>query len=461
MGKRENFTVERVAGFRFKPSDSGKSNQTVYWDGKTPGLGLRVTSGGAKSYIFETRLHGRTLRLTIGDTRTWTVGKAQAEATELKTLTDQGVDPRQEKADRAAAADEKRTEATRQLVTLFDVWTRYVAARRHKWSERHAHDHVSAANRGGGKKKRGTGKIQAGPLADLLDTKLADLTPQRIAKWLDRETKTRPTSTALSFRLLRGCLNWCESEKDLAGLVPSGLLAAPKVRDALPTTVVKQDCLQREQLPLWFENVQKLSNPVLSTYLQALLITGARREELAGIRWEDVDFKWLSIRIRDKVDGERVIPLTPYVAHLLADLKRRNDTPPPRHRILHGKRIENDLENWKPSPWVFSSKTAASGRLAEPRLGHNRALAAAGLPDLTLHGLRRSFGTLSEWCEVPVGVVAQIMGHKPSAIAEKHYRRRPLDLLRSWHVKIEAWILAQAGVGFVPKQSELKSASAA
>jgi hypothetical protein len=54
--------------------------------------------------------------------------------------------------------------------------------------------------------------------------------------------------------------------------------------------------------------------------------------------------------------------------------------------------------------------------------------------------------TLSEWCEVPTGVVAQIMGHKPSAIAEKHYRRRPLDLLRSWHVKIEAWILEQAGI---------------
>jgi hypothetical protein len=42
--------------------------------------------------------------------------------------------------------------------------------------------------------------------------------------------------------------------------------------------------------------------------------------------------------------------------------------------------------------------------------------------------------------------VAQIMGHKPSATAEKHYRRRPLDLLRLWHVKIEAWILEQAGI---------------
>jgi hypothetical protein len=47
------------------------------------------------------------------------------------------------------------------------------------------------------------------------------------------------------------------------------------------------------------------------------------------------------------------------------------------------------------------------------------------------------------------------MGHKPSATAEKHYRRRPLDLLRSWHVKIEAWILEQTGIDFVPEKTSL------
>ena len=81
---------------------------------------------------------------------------------------------------------------------------------------------------------------------------------------------------------------------------------------------------------------------------------------------------------------------------------------------------------------------------------------AAGLPALSLHGLRRSFGTQAEWVEVPAGVVAQIMGHKPSATAEKHYRRRPLDLLRMWHVKIEAWILEQAGIEFSPEQAGLR-----
>lgn len=135
--------------------------------------------------------------------------------------------------------------------------------------------------------------------------------------------------------------------------------------------------------------------------------------------------------IRDKVEGERTIPLTPYVASLLAPLPRRM-------MVVNEKEVSN--------PYVFSSPTAASGRLQEPRIPHNRALQVTGIEGLTLHGLRRSFGTLAEWVECPAGVVAQIMGHKPSATAEKYYRRRPLDLLRMWHVKIEGWILKQAGI---------------
>ena len=146
---------------------------------------------------------------------------------------------------------------------------------------------------------------------------------------------------------------------------------------------------------------------------------------MLAMRWSDLNTQWRGITIRDKVEGERVIPLTPYVSQLLAGLPRRSE-------------------------WVFSSATAASGMLTVPRNHHVQACAVAGLEGLTLHGLRRSFKSLTEWLEIPAGVVAQIMGHKPSATAEKHYTVRPLDLLRVHHEKIEAWILRQAGVPFVP-----------
>ena len=98
-----------------------------------------------------------------------------------------------------------------------------------------------------------------------------------------------------------------------------------------------------------------------------------------------------------------------------------------------------------------TGKVAKAQTLSIPRSPHVTACKVAGIDGLTLHGLRRSFKSLTEWLEIPAGVVAQIMGHKPSATAEKHYKRRPLDLLRLHHEKIEAWILEQAGIVFDAK----------
>jgi integrase len=69
--------------------------------------------------------------------------------------------------------------------------------------------------------------------------------------------------------------------------------------------------------------------------------------------------------------------------------------------------------------------------------------------ELTLHGLRRSFASLCEWLDIPGGISAQIQGHAPQGVREQNYIRRPLDLLRVHHEKIEAWILEQARVSFV------------
>ena len=438
------FTAGRVAGFK---CEDGKS-QSFLWDSEAPGLGLRATANGAKSYMFQAKLNGQAIRVTIGAPGTWSILEAQAEARRLKVIIDNGQDPRQVKAAgleaeqaardaRQAAVEAKQIQDRHETLTLGMVWPLYVESRRKRWSEWHIRDHENVVRAGGVQKVRGKGLTEPGPLASLLDVRLSDLSGKHIGAWLAKEAETRPTQAALSFRLFSVFVNWCDSQTEYAGLVPAGACKAQQVRDEMPSKNAKEgDSLQREQLAPWFKTVREMGNAVQSAYLQALLLTGARRRELAALRWEDVDFQWLSMTIRDKAEGERTIPLCPYVAHLLAALPRRNE-------------------------WVFSSPTSANGQLAEPTPGHKRALIAAGLPDLTLHGLRRSFGSLAEWTETPAGVVAQVMGHKPSAIAEKHYRRRPLDLLRMWHVKIEAWMLEQAGIEFVPVAPGLRVVAAA
>ena len=99
---------------------------------------------------------------------------------------------------------------------------------------------------------------------------------------------------------------------------------------------------------------------------------------------------------------------------------------------------------------------SSTGRLTDPSIAHRKACTVAGL-EVTLHGLRRSFASLCEWIEMPAGIAAQIQGHAPQGVREQNYIRRPLDLLRMWHVKIEAWILNEAGITFVPVQAGLRA----
>lgn len=443
---RINLTTGRIRNFGLPDG----SPQAFLRDAEVGGLAVRATPG-TKAFVFQSKIGGRDLRITIGDVGTWTLEDARVEARRLQTLIDQGIDPRHEKAERLAATAAKHEQDRKSEAPAMEAWNAYVEARRVDWGEWHLKNHSKFSQAGGEPRTRGRrpgepSTTQPGPLYPLLSRPLNEIDAEAVRAWLSANVATRPTWTAQAYRALRAFIGWCAEHPEYRHHTHADACTQKQVRAKVPAPRSKDDCLQREQLALWFEHVRKLPNPIVAAYLQTLLLTGARREELAGLRWEeDVDFQWKSLTIRDKVDGTRTIPLPPYVAGLLRDLKARSEIPPPQPRKLRQSPDEEPAE-WEPSPWVFASPSAAGGRIAGPNIAHRRALIAAGLPHVSLHGLRRSFGTLSEWVEVPVGVVAQIQGHKPSAIAERHYRKRPLDLLRLWHVRIEAWILEQAGI---------------
>lgn len=397
--------------------------QAFMRDSEAPGLRVRVTAAGAKSFVYEAKLNRQTIRRTIGDVKLWTIEQARTEARRLAVVLDSGQDPRELERQQQAAKDAEKAAATLEAVTVGEAWLRYLEARRPFWGERNYRDHVKMMQTGGEQRKRLPGaKTIPGPLAEFLPLRLADLTAPVIEAWAAKEAKTRPARVRLALRLLKAFLRWAALEPDLKGKADPTAASAKKTREVAGKAKPKNDYLQREQLPAWFSHVRQLQNPVISAYLQCLLLTGARREELAELRWEDVNFQWRGMELRDKIEGRRPVPLTPYVAHLLAALPRRNE-------------------------WVFSSVGSASGRLTEPSIAHRQACAAAGL-ELTLHGLRRSFASLCEWLDIPGGISAQIQGHAPQGVREQNYIRRPLDLLRVHHERIEAWILEQAGVQF-------------
>lgn len=442
---RVRLTAGRVDAFTC-PADK---SQAFLWDTDTPSLALRATPTGRKTYIFESRLNGATIRITIGTLSDWPIEQARLKAQGLKMLVDSGTDPREVERDKQAAALERKAAAVAQVeaakvaaLTVGDVWTSYIDERRPFWGELHYRDHIDKAKAGGlPSGRRGGGKqlTKPGPLAALMPLALKDLDQATIEAWAAKEGKTRASSARLAWRLLTVFLTWCAEQPAYAALLPTKNPAkTKKAREALGKAGTKSDVLQRGQLAAWFAAVQQLQNPAISACLQMMLLTGARPGEVLALRWEDINTQWKGISIRDKVEGTREIPATPYMLHLLAALPRRTMT---------DKKTGNQVSN----PWVFSSPTSATGCLTEPNTPHTRACRAAGLEGLTLHGLRRSFKSLTEWLEVPVGVVAQIQGHKPSATAEKHYTVRPLELLALHHERIEAWMLEQAGIVFDAK----------
>ncbi|WP_204353665.1 tyrosine-type recombinase/integrase [Salinisphaera orenii] len=412
-----NFTRDRVARFKC-PADR---SEAFLWDSSTPGLGIRARASGSRSYIYQGWIRGRGVRVTIGNIGAWDFDQAQVEARRLQTLIDQGIDPREDRKQREAEAADQDRQRQRQTLTLGDVWLEYLEARRPDWGERYLKDHHEQMRAPGQPRKRSSKPTKAGPLYHLHDERLVDLTAERLVNWLEHEKKERPTRVATAFRMLRALLTWIAEQPRYSGLIDPNDILKKDVRRAVPKPNAKGDVLQREQLAVWFDAIQHIHNPIVAAYFQGLLLTGARPAELAALRWSNVDFDWSVIGIADKVNGERDIPLTPYLSCLISPLARRNE-------------------------FVFSSTTSASGHLTSVNKAHNQATRLAGLPHVTLHGLRRSFGTLSEWVECPIGIVAQIQGHAPTALAEKHYRRRPIDLLRNWHTRIEGWILDQAGI---------------
>ena len=414
---RVSFTFKRIQDFSC-PSDKP---QSFLWDTTVTQLGVRVTPAGKPAFIFQGRYQGKTVRITIGSPDSWNIAEAQTRARELQRYIDEGRDPRIVVAEASQADKASRIKQERLTVLLIHAWSEYLKERKPYWGEKNYSDHLAMAHGGGRPRMRMPGTLTvAGPLAILMTRPMTELTSEVIELWIVKENKRRPASARLSLRMLKAFLNWASQDQRYTGIVNPMAASGKRIKEAAGRPKTKSDYLQKEQLEEWFAKVGALPNPVVSAYLQILLLTGARREELARIRWEDINFRWKSLTLNDKVEDNRVIPMTSYVSQLLQALPRRNQ-------------------------WVFSSPNSSTGRLIEPTKSHRSVCKAAGL-DLTLHGLRRSFRSLAEWMEIPVGVVAQVMGHKPSATAEKHYTIRPLDLLRVHHEKFEGWILQQAGI---------------
>ena len=125
MNSRIRLTIPRIQSFTC-PEGKG---QAFLWDTTMPCLAVRATPK-RKTFIFETRFSGKTIRTTLGDVASKTLDRARKDAEEAKALVDKGIDPRLEKKRTEEREAAERQERARQDMTLGEIWPIYMEERR-------------------------------------------------------------------------------------------------------------------------------------------------------------------------------------------------------------------------------------------------------------------------------------------------------------------------------------------
>lgn len=411
---KQSFTTLLITNYQ---CTAGKS-QTLYWDKDTPNLGLRITQNGCKSFIFEGSLNNKTIRITIGNVNQCSIDEARSRAVRLKSLVNQGIDPRQLANKKVANfISAKALALTRkgQSATVHSAWLEYLAAQKVISS---AHRYKQLIELIPTTLNNPTQSIDT-HLNGLVKLTLSELSYAVLSEWAEASLVTNPSATRHALKVLSGFFEWCNKQQAYETIINHTFIEGIAHLTKAITPRQKPLYLSNSQLANWFNAVNRINNYGVSTYLKVLLLTGRRQAEIAKLEWSDINFIEHKMNIRTN-DKQHTIPLTPYVASLLKRL--------PKDHIL-----------------VFNNLSELAGSDYNARALHRIACQEAGLT-LSMNALRTSFTLFSEWVETPTGITAQIQDIDIKGISAHHFVERPIELLQKWHNKIEAWILEQAQI---------------
>ena len=167
--------------------------------------------------------------------------------------------------------------------------------------------------------------------------------------------------------------------------------------------------LSGEELARFFEALDLTENPAFKDFILLSLFTGARKSNVLGMRWKDIDFE----RSVWKIPGELSKNGDPMQVPLGADVLE----------ILKRRRAETSSVFVLPGP-------GAKGHYMEPKRAWGTLLKRAKLEDLRIHDLRRSMGSWMTIGGTSLPIVGKALGHKTSQ-ATSIYARLNLDPVRA------------------------------
>ncbi|OHT18883.1 Prophage CP4-57 integrase [Sphingomonas haloaromaticamans] len=356
------------------------------WDDDVAGFGLKVTPSGGRIYIYQYRIarpgHAeRTTmkRFTIGKHGNLTPDQARKRAKELAVMVEQGIDPRQRELDAFAAADEAKQRAEEQARRDTDLAFENVAAR---WLAEYelGHRPRSYGQAALVVNKHLMPKLASKPLPSIGRADLQDILDGIPA----RQAATRRTVYAYASIFF----GWAFQRGDIAEnpLQAMAKPQAPKARDR---------ALADQELATIWKATTDLRQP-LSTFYRVLLLTGQRREEVAGMNWAELDRSTATWTIPADRAKNGVAHIVPLASTVVAELDRLALAVQVRE-----KSDNQDARNWpKAGPVMsFTGKVALSCySQAKAALDAEiaKVLAKAGdepMAHWRVHDLRRTLAT--------------------------------------------------------------------
>lgn len=394
------------------------AGQAFHWCGVTPGFAVRVTANGAKSYIVQGRIDGKTCRYTIGPCELLGADEARKRALARLLEMHDGVNPQVER---------KRRQA--QGVTLREVMQDYIENKRTK------HGPLRPSS------KADIKWCVERYLTTWADKPVVSVTREACIKRFRELSATAPTTANQVFRNLRALCNWAR-EMNVAQDGSYPILPINPVVQAFKSVAWNAETTREEFVPLpkvgavWNMLVERAdpernyeADVTAAHLVMFLILTGARVGEASALRWSQVN-----------LDDEAP-------SFTFEETKNHNVVTIPLSTQLHALLTARRQARRDGDEYVFPSRVKKKvPHMRDTRGTMQRVSKIAGM-HLHNHDLRRTFLAIAVNCNVEMWKAEILTNHLPQTVTLKHYTQtRDLRYLRPEAQRIADWIAEQARI---------------
>lgn len=378
------------------------ASASFLWDDDLKGFGVKVTPAGALTYVLQYRMGGReakTRRYTIGAHGSpWTAAMAREEAERLSRLVGQGVDP--------VEADKKRRDDAVNLA--FSAYA----------------DRFYAASKGDGWRSLIERSLRLHAKPVLGSKPITAITRADVSAVMDAMPAGHVANKRIVYAILRRMFRWAIGRGDLDRSPTEGMETPPPVRPR--DRWLSDDELRR----VW--EATTACHRCYQPIVRLLILTGQRREEVAGLQWSELnrsDRMWRLPGERAKNGEPTAIPLNDLA---IAELDR----------VAKG-------DSWPKRGGVFlTAKGGPYESLTRGKLKLDATIADDGgepAAPWRLHDLRRTVATGLQRLGVRFEVTEAVLNHVGSARAgvagvyQRHdWKQEKRDALDAWGRHVSA-----------------------